>query len=106
MKAEFANPLYNLSPSVKARSLLPIEHPDFSPDPTCAPKMLFPEAHRRRRRDGSPTPVRNSRPAAATQSNQLVANSLAGDSNGWDDDDSDGELDITPPKRLVFRAPS
>jgi len=50
MKAQFANPLYNLSPSVRERSLLPIEHPDFEPNEACAPKLLFPSAHRRQAR--------------------------------------------------------
>ena len=29
-------------------SRLPVEHPAFSPDPSCPPKLLFPEAHKRR----------------------------------------------------------
>lgn len=30
-------------------SRLPVEDPNFSPDPTCKPKLLFPEAHKRRK---------------------------------------------------------
>lgn len=29
-------------------SKLPVDHPAFSPDPSCPPKLLFPEAHKRR----------------------------------------------------------
>jgi hypothetical protein len=47
VKAEFANPLYNLSPTTRARGRLPLEHPDYSPPLTCKPTLLFPEAHRR-----------------------------------------------------------
>ena len=50
MKAQFDNPLYNLPESVHERSLLPIEHPDYEAEETCAPKLLFPSAHRRSRR--------------------------------------------------------
>ncbi|EDR10237.1 uncharacterized protein LACBIDRAFT_293531 [Laccaria bicolor S238N-H82] len=52
MRREFHNPLYNpitnrpISPP--RGSKLPVEHPAFSPDPSCPPKLLFPEAHKRR----------------------------------------------------------
>ncbi|KAG6914656.1 hypothetical protein DXG01_016099 [Tephrocybe rancida] len=54
VRGTFPNPLYDhergrpRSPS--ARSQLPIEHPDFSPDPHCAPKLLFPAAPRKPQR--------------------------------------------------------
>lgn len=50
MKAQFANPFYNLPPSTQERSLLPVEHPDYEADEACPPKHLFPSAHRQRRR--------------------------------------------------------
>ena len=48
VRREYQNPLYNhkenrpLSPP--PTSLLPIEHPDYSPDMTCRPTILFPKA--------------------------------------------------------------
>lgn len=56
MKAQFANPLYNLPASAHERSRLPIEHPDYEAPETCPPKLLFPSAHVRNRRE---SPVRN-----------------------------------------------
>jgi hypothetical protein len=54
MKAQFANPMYNLPPSAHENSLLPVEHPDFEANEACAPKLLFPSAHRRLARPRSP----------------------------------------------------
>lgn len=51
-KVQLANPHYHSpeSPSDEvegnAPSLLPEDHPDYSPPPTYAPKLLFPEARR------------------------------------------------------------
>ena len=48
VRRKYQNPLYNhkkdrpLSPL--PTSLLPIEHPDYSPDMTCRPTILFPKA--------------------------------------------------------------
>ncbi|TFK47645.1 hypothetical protein OE88DRAFT_1665907 [Heliocybe sulcata] len=47
-KAEFVNPHYGASPSARERALLPPEHPDFEPDETCPPKILFSATRRRR----------------------------------------------------------
>lgn len=41
VKATFDNPLYGLSPSVRARGRLPLDHPDFSPDPAAPPRRLL-----------------------------------------------------------------
>ena len=49
MKAEFDNPLYQLSPSAHARAALPVEHPEYSPTAACPPRLLFPEAHKARK---------------------------------------------------------
>jgi hypothetical protein len=53
------NPLYKYKPP--SNSLLPPEHPDFSPSAACPPKLLFPDAHRRqqarKRRGRSPSPL-------------------------------------------------
>jgi len=54
MKAQFANPFYNLPPSAHERSLLPIEHPDYEANEACPPKLLFPSARRQRHRRHSP----------------------------------------------------
>jgi hypothetical protein len=54
MKAQFANPMYNLPPSAHENSLLPVEHPDFEANEACPPKLLFPSAHRRLTRPRSP----------------------------------------------------
>jgi len=54
MKAQFANPMYNLPPSAHEHSLLPVEHPDFEANEACPPKLLFPSAHRRQVRRHSP----------------------------------------------------
>ncbi|KXN83297.1 hypothetical protein AN958_01630 [Leucoagaricus sp. SymC.cos] len=53
VRREYANPLYNhrenrpLSPPPS--SLLPIEHPDYSPDVGCKPTVLFPNAQKAKR---------------------------------------------------------
>ncbi|EJD54767.1 hypothetical protein AURDEDRAFT_110259 [Auricularia subglabra TFB-10046 SS5] len=41
VKATFDNPLYGLSPSVRARARLPIDDPEFSPDPAVPPRRLL-----------------------------------------------------------------
>lgn len=83
MKATFANPYYNLSPTAQAHSLLPADHPDFSPNEACPPKLLFSAARRHHSRDRSASP--------------------GGSDDEDDDDDDDGGLvrAITP-KRLTF----
>ncbi|KAL5514413.1 hypothetical protein ACEPAG_2501 [Sanghuangporus baumii] len=103
VRAKFANPMYNLPSEVHERSLLPVEHPDYSPDPLCPPKVLF---RKSRRRQASPSPTRhkgknsevNTRSANATTSAAPSASLAAG--NGWDDSDDEAELHVTPPKRL------
>ncbi|KAG6819783.1 hypothetical protein H0H93_008698 [Arthromyces matolae] len=54
VRGTFPNPLYdherNRARSPSARSRLPIEHPEYSPDPHCPPKVLFPQAPRKSRR--------------------------------------------------------
>ncbi|KAL5521551.1 hypothetical protein ACEPAF_2299 [Sanghuangporus sanghuang] len=103
VRAKFANPMYNLPSEVHERSLLPVEHPDYSPDPLCPPKVLFPKS---RRRQASPSPTRHkgknsevdTRSTNATTSTAPSAGLAAG--NGWDDSDDEAELHVTPPKRL------
>ncbi|KZV99570.1 hypothetical protein EXIGLDRAFT_762449 [Exidia glandulosa HHB12029] len=41
VKATFDNPLYNQSPSARVKASLPIEDPEFSPDPAVPPRRLF-----------------------------------------------------------------
>ncbi|RXW23980.1 hypothetical protein EST38_g1891 [Candolleomyces aberdarensis] len=53
VKRVYQNPMYNhaksrpLSPPPNSK--LPVEHPEFSPDPSCRPTLLFPEAHKKRK---------------------------------------------------------
>ncbi|KAI0915633.1 hypothetical protein AcV5_003805 [Taiwanofungus camphoratus] len=62
-KIQFDNPYYKSPGSSKAledaeaRSRLPLEHPDFSPPPSCAPRLLFPEARRLDHARRRPRPV-------------------------------------------------
>lgn len=95
MKAEFANPLYNLSPSVRQRSRLPVDHPDYSPEQACPPKLLFPAARRQNKlphqaqRHRSPSSrARPGRPRPPKDS---------------DEDEDDAELDEALPKKLTFQ---
>lgn len=68
MKAQFANPLYNLPASVYERSRLPVEHPDYEPEEICPPKLLFPSAHRRNRQESSvPNESAPKKPRSKTQ---------------------------------------
>ncbi|EJD05450.1 uncharacterized protein FOMMEDRAFT_17748 [Fomitiporia mediterranea MF3/22] len=96
VRAEFANPMYNLPPEVHERSLLPIEHPDFSPDPACPPKLLFTKP---RRRVASPSPTRKGKSKGEARSKSAAPSGSRPD-NEWDDSDDEAELHITPPKRL------
>ncbi|KAF6752946.1 hypothetical protein DFP72DRAFT_432173 [Ephemerocybe angulata] len=71
VKRVYQNPMYNhvedrpLTPPPNSK--LPVEHPLYSPDPTIKPKLLFPEAHKKRKGKGkgkkvasptTPTPKR------------------------------------------------
>lgn len=53
VKRVYQNPMFNhaknrpLSPPPNSK--LPVEHPEFSPDPSCKPTLLFPEAHKKRK---------------------------------------------------------
>jgi hypothetical protein len=82
-KQEMSNPLFGYKPS--ANSLLPPEHPDFSPDLACPPKLLFPEAHRKRPQAPRLLLGRSPSPASGDDS---------------DDDDSLGKK-ITPMGKLT-----
>lgn len=95
--------MYNLPPEVHERSMLPVEHPDYSPDPLCPPKLLFPKA---RKRQASPSPTRRKGKSSSVETRSVKAGTSTvqapglGASNGWDDSDDEAELHITPPKRL------
>lgn len=68
MKAQFANPLYNLPESAHEHSLLPIEHPDYEANEACPPKLLFPSARlRHRQRSHSPEDQAPSPPKRLTR---------------------------------------
>lgn len=94
VKATFDNPLYSLPPEVHERSLLPIDHPDYSPNPACAPKLLFPEA-RLRKPPSSPSRRSAGRPSSSAPSHHA--------DDEWEDSDEE-PLCLTPPK-MLFREP-
>ena len=77
-----------------AASLLPPEHPDYSPPPTFAPKLLFPEA-RRTNREVTPTPAEPRTPTRArslpTPGVETRAHTRARARSAVDSDDDDGE---------------
>ncbi|KAG5716251.1 hypothetical protein E4T56_gene10814 [Termitomyces sp. T112] len=62
VRGTFPNPLYdherNRPRSPSARSRLPVEHPDYSPDSHCVPKVLFPMPPRKSRRPTTRLPGR------------------------------------------------
>ncbi|KAI5121438.1 hypothetical protein M0805_006199 [Coniferiporia weirii] len=95
VRATFANPMFNLPPDVHERSLLPVEHPDYSPDPACPPKLLFADA-RKRRAPSSPTRVGKSK--SAERSTAAIPSNHTDDE--WNDSDDEDDLHVTPPKRL------
>ncbi|TDL24568.1 hypothetical protein BD410DRAFT_827086 [Rickenella mellea] len=93
MRATFANPLYNRSPSERARSLLPLEHPDYEPDPACPPRDLF--GARKRRQRTNAKPVRDGKRKGSVGG--------GGTNSEWDSSESEGEgvaPAFSPPKRL------
>ncbi|KAG6867216.1 hypothetical protein C0993_005592 [Termitomyces sp. T159_Od127] len=101
VRGTFPNPLYDherkrpRSPS--ARSRLPFEHPDYSPDAHCVPKVLFPMAPRKSR----------ARLPAKTLEEELKngkrKRSVSVSGSGSEDDDED-EGDMIMPKKLDFTA--
>lgn len=96
VRTTFTNPHYNLSPSARQRALLPVDHPDFSPDAACPPRMLFSSA-KKRTRSASPTRKRTKASVA------LASTAKHKTDDEWDDDESTG-LHLSPPKRL-FQVP-
>ena len=72
-----------------------MNHPDYSPDPACPPKLLFAEA-RRTRIPSSPT-----RKGARNIHRTPVRRKGTQAIDGWDSDED--ELHITPPRHLLFR---
>ncbi|KAG6895425.1 hypothetical protein C0992_001286 [Termitomyces sp. T32_za158] len=99
VRGTFPNPLYdherNRPRSPSARSRLPFEHPDYSPDSHCAPKVLFPMATRKSR----------ARLTAKTldeeSKNGKRRRSVSVSGSGSEDDDEDEEI---MPKKLDFTA--
>jgi len=65
-KQEMANPMFGYKAS--ENSLLPPEHPDFSPDLACPPKLLFPKAHRKRQQPSRLLLRRSPSPASGDDS--------------------------------------
>ncbi|KAF9479879.1 hypothetical protein BDN70DRAFT_806253 [Pholiota conissans] len=75
VRREYANPLYNHAENKPlpppAASLLPIEHPDYSPPVHCTPKLLFPAARRNLR-------GKNAAPKSRARSPSLSGDELNG----------------------------
>ncbi|KAG6808233.1 hypothetical protein H0H92_004949 [Tricholoma furcatifolium] len=100
VKGTFPNPLYNheldrpLSPS--AHSKLPLTHPDYSPEPHCPPKVLFP-ARRSRAVKGLEEELR------AKKRRSRSPSVGASDEDSEDDDEKDLRRSIKPTK-LDFTA--
>ena len=81
-RLQMANPHHlptEIATELEARSRLPVDHPDYVPSESCAPKLLFPEARKRdaaRRRapaatvpePSSPTPNAARRRAGSSSS--------------------------------------
>lgn len=86
---QLANPHYK-SPGApsdgsddEAASVLPVDHPEYSPPPTYAPKLLFPEARRRdlarRRGDRPPAAESSDAPAPPTIASARSTQKRSGD---------------------------
>ncbi|OBZ77957.1 hypothetical protein A0H81_02075 [Grifola frondosa] len=74
----------------EARARLPIDHPDFSPSEACPPKLLFPEARKKARRQ--PAPSQKSKPQKRAQK---TVSPSAGPAS-WDWSDDEGERKVKP----------
>lgn len=111
MRREYQNPLYdhakNRPLSPPPTSLLPIEHPDFSPDMGCKPTVLFPNA-RKGKRSAATIGEQTGAPAAVRRSPRRKK-VIIGDSEGEGGPDSgvadeDEEASIKP-RKLDFGLP-
>lgn len=104
VKAIVDNPLYDPShkgrvpsPAPDSPSQLPVDHPDYSPTPYCAPKLLFPEA-----RHHDHARVRKRRVPAGGDSSPTIAGDVPSSSTAVNEDSL--ELPKTPTKKRVHRS--
>ncbi|GLB41149.1 hypothetical protein LshimejAT787_0903640 [Lyophyllum shimeji] len=114
VRGTFPNPLYDhekgrqRSPSARAK--LPLEHPDYSPDPHCPPKVLFPATPRKQRQSARVSARRDGAKGRARQ--RTLEEELRGTlgKRGRSVSGSDGEPeekndeDRIMPKKLDFKA--
>ncbi|KAG6844860.1 hypothetical protein H0H87_002983 [Tephrocybe sp. NHM501043] len=102
VRGTFPNPLYDhkrgrpRSPS--ARSQLPIEHPDYSPDAHCPPKLLFPAAPRK------PQRTRQTLEHELRGRKRARAGSVSVSGSDADEDEDLEERRKIKPKKLDFAA--
>lgn len=82
-------------------SLLPTDHPDFSPDTRCAPKVLFPEAHIKNARIAAKKRKAAEKVKASGKGKASLALSALEEDDG--DSDSDGECEVVMPTKLFAK---
>ncbi|KAF9444905.1 hypothetical protein P691DRAFT_806431 [Macrolepiota fuliginosa MF-IS2] len=117
VRREYQNPLYdhakNRPLSPPPTSLLPIEHPDYSPDMGCRPAVLFPNIRKGKRpaaaRGGSTSEI--SAPIALRRSPRRKT-LMAGDSDDEDsptvdveEQEEEDEESLVKPRKLDFGKP-
>ncbi|KAG6841622.1 hypothetical protein C0991_009047 [Blastosporella zonata] len=114
VRGTFPNPLYDhkrgrpRSPS--ACSQLPIEHPDYSPDTHCIPKLLFPAAPRKpqagaRKRAGLEMLAEEMLAEEMRNGNSKRGRSVSVSVSGSDEDEEENEeRRKIKPKKLDFKA--
>lgn len=116
VRREYQNPLYdhakNRPLSPPPSSLLPIEHPDYSPDMGCKPTVLFPNARKVKRPAaakgeseggaGAPTALRRS---PRRKSMIRSSDDEGGPKPRAEEEDEDDEEDIIRPRKLDFGLP-
>ncbi|GBE87681.1 predicted protein [Sparassis crispa] len=111
-KVELANPHFHGTAEddeddeeTAKHCLLPEGHPDYSPPPTYAPKLLFPEAHKHTRRRAPKAPVptteKASIPMEAKATSKMKAKAEPAEVSPSDADPSDDEHDDEAVEELV-----
>ncbi|KAG6872552.1 hypothetical protein C0995_008896 [Termitomyces sp. Mi166 len=106
VRGTFPNPLYdherNRPRSPSALSRLPVEHPDYSPDSRCVPKVLFPMAPRKSQRASTRLPGKTLGEELQVR-NRGRSVSVSGSDSEEEGEDGE-ERDMIVPKKLDFTA--
>ncbi|TFK18449.1 hypothetical protein FA15DRAFT_627880 [Coprinopsis marcescibilis] len=80
VKRVYQNPMFdhlkNRPLSPPPNSKLPVDDPLFSPDPTCKPRLLFPEAHKKRKARKQPMPRAQAKDSDAESDNEDAFGSI------------------------------